>query len=71
MTTLQSRPSFGGKLKQPEFYASVDSILAVLRPTATLRVMAEHLNRAGFTTPSGLIWTRSRVASYLRTTTLN
>lgn len=71
MTTPQSRPQFGGKLKQAAYYSSVNSILSVLRPTATLRVMSEHLNRAGFTTPSGLVWTRSRVASYLRTTTLN
>lgn len=63
-------PSFGGKLQSPEFYASVNSIIATLRKRATIRTIANHLNRAGFSTPTGLSWTKSRLANYLRSTAI-
>lgn len=50
----------------PQYYEQVDSILRVLRPVATLRVLADHLTKAGFTTPSGKRWDRLKVATYLR-----
>lgn len=65
--TNNAVPGFGAKLKTPEFYQAVNSILAVLRPVASLRVMADALNRAGLTTASGLEWNRLRVSNYLRT----
>jgi hypothetical protein len=66
MSTQIVKPSFGGRLKAPDYYESIDSILKLLRPVASLRVMAQHLANAGFTSPSGLPWTRERVAYYLR-----
>ena len=66
MSVTTARPAFGGRLHQPEFYANVSAIVAFLRPTETLRTIANHLNTAGFKTPSGLDWTRERVAVYIR-----
>lgn len=66
MSTLQAKPEFGAKKMLPEYYTTVNSIIAVLRPVATLRVMAEHLNNAGLSTPSGLPFDRQRLAAYLR-----
>lgn len=66
MSILIVKPTFGGRLNTPQYYSSVDSICRMLRPAATLRTIANHLNAAGFKTPSGLIWDRQRVANYLR-----
>jgi hypothetical protein len=66
MSALQAKPAFGAKKMLPEYYSAVNSILAVLRPVATLRVMAAHLNNAGYSTPSGLPFDRQRLAAYLR-----
>ena len=63
---LRARPAFGRPLMNPQYYEQVDSILRVLRPVATLRVLADHLTKAGFTTPSGKQWDRIKVATYLR-----
>jgi hypothetical protein len=59
-------PRFGGKLKQPAYYASVLQVIQTLRPMATLRTVANALNSAGFVTPSGLPFTRDRVQAFLR-----
>lgn len=61
-------PGFGTKLCTDDFYQKIDAILAVLRPTASRAVMAQHLNRAGFRTPRGLPWDRQRLGNYLRRT---
>lgn len=66
MSALNAIPTFSGPRCKPEFYANVDGILAVLRPHSTLAICARHLNAAGFRTPTGLTWTRSRVAAYIR-----
>lgn len=71
MSSNNRVPAFGGKKKQDDYYTSVNSIINVLRPKATLAVIAEHLNRASFTTPTNLTWNRSRVASYLQSTSYN
>lgn len=62
------QPSFGGKLQSPEFYSSVNSIIATLRNVATLRTISDALNQAGFSTPSGMIWNKGRLANYLGST---
>ena len=62
------QPSFGGKLQSPQFYLSVNSIIATLRKVATLRTIADALNQAGFVTPAGLSWTKGRLANYLGST---
>jgi hypothetical protein len=71
MVIQNAAPAFGGRLKSPDFYREVNSILRVLRGHSTLRVMAHHLNEQGFTTPSGMRWDRSRVSAYLKQNDIN
>jgi hypothetical protein len=59
-------PRFSGKLNVPAYYTSVLHVINTLRPMATLRTVANALNSAGFTTPSGLPFTRDRVQAFLR-----
>lgn len=66
MSEYLAIPAFGAALRTPDYYAKILAILAVLRPAATLRVCAAHLNSAGFTTPSGKPFTRERVANFLQ-----
>jgi hypothetical protein len=68
MSTLKARPAFGAKQNLPEYYTAVNSIISVLRETATLRTIAAHLNKQAFVTPTGKPWTRERVATYLQST---
>lgn len=62
---------FGGKLKSPNFYLACNVVIATLRPYASLRTVANHLNKAGFPTPSGLTWNRDRLANYIRSSAAN
>jgi hypothetical protein len=66
MSELRNAPSFGGKLNNPTYYTKLNTILRELRPMASLRTIAQHLNAAGHLSPSGLVWTRDRVANYVR-----
>ena len=66
--TFAASPKFGGKARTDEFYRQVNAIIATLRPTASQRTIAEHLNKSGFRTPRGLPWDRQRLACYLRNT---
>lgn len=66
MANQQAIPAFGQPLKSPDWYAQIDGIIEVLRPYSTLRLIAQHLHNAGFTTPSGLKWHRLHVANYIR-----
>lgn len=59
-------PVFGGKLMTDEYYSHVSAVISTLRPLATLRVIAEHLNSQGLLSPRGLSWDRQRVANFLR-----
>ena len=59
--------SFGGRLKTAEYYSQIASIIGVLRPMSSLRVIANHLNSEGFKTATGLDWTRDRLANHIRT----
>jgi hypothetical protein len=60
------KPAFGGRLQPDSYYETVNGILRTLRPFATLKVMSDKLNSCGFTTPSGKIWDRQKVSTYLR-----
>ncbi len=64
-------PGFGKQLRTPDFYAIVDSIIAVLRPHSTLRTIAMHLNSQKLPTASGMEWNRERVSQYIRHRKLN
>jgi hypothetical protein len=66
MSNQAARPAFGGQLRTPDFYSTVDGIIGVLRPMSTLRTIAIHLNGLGIRTASGLEWDRGRVAQYIR-----
>jgi hypothetical protein len=69
---IQKRiPGFGQKLMNDDYFVAVNSIIAVLRPHSTLRTIAGALAQQGFTTPSGLPFTRERLASYLKMNKLN
>lgn len=70
LTSHAATPQFGGKLNTATYYDSVNSIIKVMRPMATLRTVANHLNAAQFLTPAGLPWTRERLANYLRSTAI-
>jgi hypothetical protein len=59
-------PAFGKPLRTPDFYATLDGIISVLRPYSTLRTVSNHLNSQGLQTPAGLEWNRERVAQYVR-----
>lgn len=62
--------SFGGKRMTPDYYQAVNRIIRTLRPVASLRTLADHLNQAGYQTPTGLSWDRDRLSNYLRTTAI-
>lgn len=66
MSVLQAKPGFGTRKMSPAYYQQIDGILRVLRPMSTLRVIADHLTKAGFRTPNGYIWDRQKVSTYLR-----
>jgi hypothetical protein len=68
ITYESSAPTFGGKLRDTSYYAQVTNIIRILRDKTSLRLIAEHLNRNQFTTPSGLPWTRARVSEYIKST---
>lgn len=68
MLDYKTRPVFGGRQNIDAYYEAVNSVIHVLRPVATMRVIAAHLNSASFKTPSGKSWTRDRVKTYLRGT---
>lgn len=70
LTSHAATPQFGGKLNTAAYYDSINSIIKVMRPMATLRTVASHLNTAQFLTPSGLTWNRERLANYLRSTAI-
>jgi hypothetical protein len=66
MAVQNASPTFGGKLKTNDYYTQVREIIAVLRGRSTLRTIAAHLNSQGFRTPTDLIWTRDRLATFLK-----
>jgi hypothetical protein len=71
MEIRNSKPAFGGRLKTPDYYENLNSILRVLREHSTLRTIARTLNEQLLTTPSGKPWNRSRVSAYLKANDIN
>lgn len=68
MSEQDTKPGFGARLKTEDYYTQVNAIIGTLRYKASQRVIAEHLNRQGFSTPRSLPWDRQRLANYLRNT---
>jgi hypothetical protein len=69
-SVLKQRPQFSGKLNQPSYYEAVGSIIRNMRGKSTLRSMSYQLHAEGHKTPTGLDWTRERLAGYLKTAAL-
>lgn len=67
MTALLATPRFGGPRNVQSYYDSVNNIVRQMRPTRTLRAICHQLNAENYKTPSGLEWTRERLAGYLHT----
>jgi hypothetical protein len=63
-------PAYQGKARLPSYYENVDRILAVLHRKASLATIADHMNRAGITSPRGKPWCKATVANYMRRTSL-
>jgi len=59
-------PSFGGKLKTPDYYAAIQAFIQSLRSTTPQRQIATLLNQAGYRSPTGKPFVRSTVANFLR-----
>lgn len=66
MSLYDARPAFSAPRKSPAYYADVSAIIRTLRPMASLKTMAHHLNSAGLKTPSGNDWTRDSVSNFAR-----
>jgi hypothetical protein len=66
MPMLSAIPKFGSPLCTDAYYEDVDAVINALRPYSTLRTIANNLQAQGFRTPSGLDWSRTRVACYIR-----
>lgn len=66
MNSFKAPPAFAGRQNTPDYYKKIGAIISVLRGKSTLRTIADHLNGAGFKTPSDMEWTRTRVADYIR-----
>jgi hypothetical protein len=66
MAVQIASPAFGGKLKTDEYYIQVRDIIRVMHGYSTLRRIALTLNEQGFTTPTGLPFTRDRLATFMK-----
>jgi hypothetical protein len=67
MPALLATPRFGGPLNNPHYYVEVSAIVRHMRPTSTLRKICHQLNAFGYRTPTGLEFTRDRLANFIRT----
>jgi hypothetical protein len=63
-------PRFGGKLKTPDYYERIHAIVAPLRSTTSLRLIADALNAAGYRTPRDFPWDKQKLSMYIRNTSL-
>jgi len=63
-------PGFGKPLKTPQYYTQIRAYIDTLRPKATLRTIADSLNRAGFRTPTDLPFSRQTVSNFMRNTSI-
>lgn len=66
MPDLSVRPQFGKPRMAPAYYLLVDDVIRNLRPTSTLRAIADALTEQGYRTPAGHAWSRQMVSTYVR-----
>lgn len=62
----RAAPAFHGKHRLPAYYEALATQIKLHRRTITLRELAEKLNAARLTTPTGLLWDRARLANHIR-----
>jgi hypothetical protein len=60
------KPGFGTPKQTPSYYDSVSRIVRTLRPYSTLNTICAHLTAQRFLTPTGLEWTKHRLANFIR-----
>lgn len=65
MTDLLATPRFGGPRNIPSYYENVSAIVLAMRPKFTLRAICYQLNAQNLKTPSGLEWSRTRLANFI------
>jgi len=66
MYAANVKPTFGGRLQDPSYYAAVTAYIKSLNNTTTQRQIAAMLNSAGYRSPTGKPFVRSTVANFLR-----
>jgi len=66
MHDQRATPGFHAKLRTPEYYETVITTIKQHRRQVTLREVAAKLNAKSLTTPTGLIWDRQKLASFIR-----
>jgi len=70
-STHFARPEFGKHKRTPDFYIRVRAYIESLRATTTMRDIAAMMNRMGWTTATGLPWTRQTVMNAVRKQSTN
>lgn len=70
MDATNAVPAFGGRLRTADYYAAVSGIIRILRGKSTLRVISQHLNSQGFTTPTGLPFNRDRLVRFIKSNSI-
>ena len=63
-------PSFGGRWRTDEYYSAVTNIIRILKGKSSLRIIAQHLDRQGFTTPRGMPFNRDRLVRFIKSNPL-
>jgi hypothetical protein len=66
MSVYDTRQVFGAPRKSEKYYADCRAIISTLRPTATLTVIAQHLNSLNMKTPMNRSWTKDSVSNFAR-----
>lgn len=61
-----ARPAFSAPKRTPDYYIQCRAFIESLRSTTTMREIASLLNRAGYTTPTGLQFSKQTVLNMLR-----
>lgn len=63
---MAAKPGFGTPLQLPDYYEAISLIVSTLRSQSSLRKIALHLNASGFRTPTGMEFTKTHVANFIR-----
>lgn len=64
--SITATPRFGGRVNVAAYYEAVAGIYNHMRSTKTLREICFQLNAAGYRTPRGLEFNKTRLTGFLR-----